>query len=104
MFAVTYETVTPESAEYGEADERGWILEGGTLRDAWEVLRNAGAIGRHVEADSHPVRDPRWFTFYDVSEDYATGAATSYSVHLPPTVSPASRMRLARLFGCYGAA
>ena len=104
MFAISYETVTPESAEHGDADERGCILEAGTLRDVWETLRNAGAIGCYVEADTYPAHNPRWFTFYDVSEDYATGAVTSYGVHLPPAVSPASRRRLARLFGCYGAA
>jgi len=36
-FSVTYEIVTPESAEYGDAEDRGWVVEDATLRDALEA-------------------------------------------------------------------
>ena len=107
MFSITYETVTPESAEHGEADESGWIVDGHgsrvTLGDCYWALQNAGAIGCYVEANENPVRAPRWLTFYKVEEDYATGAETSWSLHIPDYVSDASRRRIARLFNCYGA-
>lgn len=106
MFAITYETVTPESAEHGDAAEHGWIINGQgsrvTLGDCFWALRNAGAIGCHVEASEYPVREPRWLTFYKVNEDYATGAETSWSLHFPETATAATRRRIARLFGCYG--
>lgn len=106
MFAITYETVTPESAEHGDAAERGWIINGQgsrvTLGDCFWALRNAGAIGCYVEASEYPVREPRWLTFYKVNEDYATGAETSWSLHFPETATAATRRRIARLFGCYG--
>jgi len=103
MFAITYETVTPESAEDGEAADRGWVVENASLSDCYSDLYNAGAIGCYVEADCYPVREPRWLTFYKVDENYATGAETSWSLHLPETLTPASRRRIARLFNCYGA-
>ena len=37
-FNVTYEIVTQESAEYGEADKSGFVCEDVTLREAIEAL------------------------------------------------------------------
>lgn len=106
VFSITYETVTPESAELGDADERGWIIEPNdaySFSDCYSTLRSAGAIGTYCEADEYPLRAPRTLTFYRVDEDYRTGAETSWSLHIPAHVTPASRRRIARLFKCNGA-
>jgi hypothetical protein len=101
-FSITYETVTPESAEHGEAEDAGFYLQELTFSEAWSYLRNLGAIGCHCEADSYPIRNPSWFTFYQVDENYATGEVTSYALHVPSQVTESSRMRIARALGCYG--
>jgi len=38
LFDVTYEIITQESAEHGEADEIGYICEAVTLREALESV------------------------------------------------------------------
>ena len=60
----TFEIITPESAEVGEAAERGWIDETGTEYGFRELV----ALARSGEASSsarsyHPVsaRDARYF-------------------------------------------
>ena len=98
-FSVTFEKVTPESAEDGEADSIGFVLKGVGLREAVEALGCGIAVG----ADCMPVCSPRWFTAYEVDQDYITGAIESRSLHLPSRLTEASRMRIARLLGCYGA-
>ena len=104
-WAVTFTTVTPESAEEGDFDETGHVLEEGSFREAlaawWEDAR-----GCHVEADTmptNPCNPPRWFTACAGEPDYVTGAEREVSLHIPDDVTPASRLRLARLVGCYGA-
>ncbi len=102
LFDVTYEIVTPESAEDGEAEERGFIGEGLTLRDAvWEVQAtrtNAVDGVECIECDSWPCRRPRWITVNNGME-FETGANESRSLHIPSTVTPASARRIARLIG-----
>lgn len=105
LFGISYEIVTPESAEDGEAADSGVYMDNMLFSEAWSYLRNLGAIGCHCEADSYPIslkHPPRWFTFYEVSEDYTTGEVTSYALHVPHNVTPSSRMRIARALGCYG--
>ena len=103
-FDVTFEIVTPESAEYGDAESRGFVVENVSLRDAIYAVCGSEdpRFLPYCEADCSPVRSPRWFTFYKVNEgtpDYfETGAEESRSIHLPESLSDASRMRIARLF------
>lgn len=105
-FNVTYEIVTPESAEQGDAEERGYIAEGLSLRDALACLsetRTSAVDGvSAIEANEYPVSCPRWLTVINGME-YRTGAQESRSLHFPDNVTPASRVRVARLIGCYGA-
>lgn len=100
-FSITYETITHESAEYGDAEDSGFVDEGLTLREAMDALR--WYRGSHVEADSYPLARPRWFTFYEVETDYATGETKNVSLHLPETLTDSTRRRIARLVGCYKA-
>lgn len=97
-FSITYEIVTPESAEEGDAAERGFIAERVTLRDAHDALRFEGDA---CDASDYP-GPARWYTFAP-SVDVRTGAETSKALHLHPPISNASALRVARLFG-YGRA
>lgn len=100
-FSITYETITPESAEHGEADDMGYVYEGIDFREAFQRIRDTGGSS-HCEANEYPACSPRWLTFYGIEEDYCTGATTNWSLHIPENVTPSSRLRIARLFGCYG--
>lgn len=101
MFNITYEITTPESAENGDFEETGFIIQDASFKEAMEELR--WHRGCYVEANEYPVRDPRWFTFYETGVDYQTGATTNLSLHLPANITASSARRIARLIGCYGA-
>jgi hypothetical protein len=85
-FNVTYEIVTPESAENGDFEETGFELKDATLREA------VGIVGRRSCEDSG-----RWFTQADGSTDYRTGANTRYSLHPPDSITASSYARLRRI-------
>jgi hypothetical protein len=97
-FDITYETVTPESAENGDCEESGFYMEHVTLREAWDVLRWEGG---HCEASESHIPTARWLTFYG-EQCPTTGEHTNYSLHFPSKLSQYSRVRIARLFRCYG--
>lgn len=100
-FSITYETITPESAEDGEAADMGFVYEDLGFREAFQRIDYAGGYS-NCEASEYPVRSPRWLTFYSIEEDFSTGEVTNWSLHIPDHVTPASRVRIARLFRCYG--
>lgn len=101
-FSVTYEIVTPESAEHGDADERGYICEDSDLRSALTDVHETrtSLVGgvEYVECDSYPTTAPRWITVTNGME-FETGAHESRSLHLPASITPASARRIARLAG-----
>lgn len=108
-FHVTYEIVTPESAEHGDAAERGYVMPGGwqyelpndccgdvATKFAAEhalTLREAIGLMSCVEDSGH------WFVETDGRVDYQDGNETRYSFHPPRNCSPASYHRIARLLG-----
>jgi hypothetical protein len=96
-FSVTFEVVTPESAENGEADSSGYAIEGASLREALDAL-GCGEGG--VEANEYPIEDPRWITAHDVER--ATGETENRSLHFPDSVTPSTKIRICRLLGVYG--
>lgn len=94
-FSVSFETVTPESAETGDAAERGMIADGLTLRDALQLCQQGAC-----EPNSTPLRPGgrvRWITFHEFGSDWRTGATESRSLHIPPSVTAATSQRIARL-------
>lgn len=96
-FSVTYEVVTPESAEDGDTAERGFVVEDVSLRDALDEF-DCGAI----EPSSWPVDfnwQHTWYTERDGRIDYLTGAVETRSFHLPKDLTPSTRRRIARLLG-----
>lgn len=101
-FGVTYDIVTPESAEAGDVSEAGWILQGATLRDAVQELhktRTAHVDGvESIEADQWPMRAPLAVTVTNGAE-FETGARESRAIHFPRTLTPSTARRIARLCG-----
>lgn len=98
MFSITYEIVTHESAEYGEAEEEGFEHESLSLREAFDVMR---WYGNALEADSWPIskrHPPRWIV-WEAEQDYQTGAYTQRALHLPDNLTASTKLRIARLFG-----
>lgn len=100
IFNVTYDIVTPESAEHGDYEESGFIAESVTLRDAITDLhetRTCKVDGvSAIEADSFPCTHPSSVRVINGTE-FETGAVESRAIHIPRTVSTASARRIARL-------
>lgn len=109
QFHVTYEIVTPESAEHGDAAERGFAMPGGwqyampddmcgpaaaqfKSEHALELREAIGMMSCCEDCD-------HWFSETDSDIDYATGAETRRSLHCPDSITPASYDRVARLLG-----
>jgi len=105
---ITYEIVTPESAEQGDAEERGFVLPArffhmkvsieqvDELDDSdleWSLRDAEQYLGRNGMEDSG-----RWFSTIDPDRDYQTGAETYESLHPSDNITPASYERLARIF------
>lgn len=95
-FCVSYEIWTEDSADNGDAEERGVIDEDLPLREAIkEVRRTRTNLVGGIESVS---TDVRWITVSN-SAEYETGARESRTLHLPDTITPASSRRIARLLG-----
>jgi hypothetical protein len=94
MFHVSYEIVTEESAEYGDAQERGVISDNVSLRDALEDLLSARANVSSIEANDS--LDPYWITvYYDM--DLAYGHYENRSLHMPRSLTLSTRKRIERI-------
>lgn len=98
-FSVTYEIVTLESSEHGDASERGFICQDVTLREAIAALfetRTSQVDGpMAIEPNDSVHSRARWITVYNGME-YLTGAHESRSLHFQG-VTPASAARIVRL-------
>ena len=115
---VTWETVTDESAENGDADARGFITPDGDrvtlesvllepdqaaydmpLRDALAVLAGSAGDLESLEPSDSRWRAARWITahFNTRNADAGDVIGESFSLHLPDTLTDASRARLCRL-------
>jgi hypothetical protein len=95
-FSVTFDTVTPESAEDGEVADGGFIVEDVSLREAVE------AIGSYAPQPScYPFDGGQhaWFSHDGYDEDHRTGKRESRSLHVPRDLTPSTRRRIARLLG-----
>lgn len=101
-FIVTYEIVTPESAENGESDEQGYECIGCTLRQAVEAVTgtrtNAVDGVECVEPSASDISAARWVTVLNGME-FETGAQESRSLHFPDHMTAASKRRVCRMLG-----
>lgn len=107
LFSLTFETVTDESAERGDFEEHGLVNPNPvTLREALSLLSDTTdghSLGiESIECDQWPLRDIRWVSVHH-SPDRYTGVQETRSIHLPCTIKPSSKRRIARLIGAHGA-
>lgn len=75
--SMTYETVTPESAEHGEADETGFKYQNEPTT-AHDLARLITRDGFNVPSESRGV--PRWLTS-EGDACFHTGAVENRSIH-----------------------
>ena len=96
FFTVTYEIVTPESAEIGDAEERGYVAPSG-----WHDSEPARMTLREALRLASPQQDcGRWFAEEDDGrQDFSTGAVETRSIHPPRSITPASYARVRRILG-----
>jgi hypothetical protein len=101
-FSVTYEIVTPESAEQGHYADMGYVLPGGwhgnianTPEDREAVLMDLRSARSLVDGGLEDCG--RWFRQTSSDTDYRTGAEETRSLHPPRTITKASYARLKRL-------
>lgn len=109
-FSVTFERYFPhdDSEDVCDADERGYVIEDVSLRDA---MRLGLGYSRpewsgYCEPDSYPARNVRWLSFDRWNEctrdEIERGIRESRSLHFPDNLTESSRFRICRLFGAYG--
>ena len=106
---ITYEVITPESAEEGDAEERGFIEPKYNIRVPideamnhddwpaesleWSLTDAERFLGRGAMEDSGS-----WFNTCDPERDYQTGAETYYALHPNRGVTGATYARLRAVF------
>lgn len=97
MFAVTYEIVTPDSAEHGEAEEIGYVSPG-QWRDSKPQLMSL----REAMRLCSPAYDcGRWWAEHGGDRcNYRTGAVETRSIHPPRNITESSYKRISRMLGC----
>lgn len=97
-FNVTYEIMNEADFEHDECPDprdSGFAEENVSLREA------IAAVGHYApEPSDSRVSHARWFTNDEYGHCYRTGDRESRSLHLPEHITPASRVRIARLLGC----
>lgn len=96
-FSVTFDVVTPESAEQGDVADSGFVVDGVSLRDAIAALQ-----GAQVAPSCEPFNPNyryTWFYTMDAEVNYRTGAEETRALHLPTNLTPSTRRRIARLLG-----
>jgi hypothetical protein len=102
QFAVTYDITTHESAEHGDCEESGFIDSDMTLREAIAAVlstRTCHVDGiTAIEPNESPAIAPSWVTVTNGME-YLTGAYEQRALHMPDTLTPATRRRICRLVG-----
>jgi len=99
-FHVTYDIVTPESAEHGDFAESGFLDAMGSRIEALfgKLTPGVDLSLRQALNLCCPNEDSgSWFTESDGRADYQTGANERRALHPPRNISPASYRRLARL-------
>ena len=90
--SITYDTVTPDSAEQGEYADTGYMAEpeAVTIREAVEDIRRAGV--------AYAERTYNGFRVSHFDEvDYRTGEVTTETTHVK--CAPSTARRLLRLIG-----
>lgn len=101
-YDVTFERWTDPDAEQEppcEPAESGYLVQAIGLREALEYIRDEPSSRcslDSVQPSASWVEGARWISWY-YGADYETGEALTLSLHLPETMTTASRARLIRL-------
>lgn len=110
LFNVTFERWNEESLEAGDTDDRGFVVEDVSLREAMSLgleYSRPDWSGFCEPSDSR-IKHARWLTFTNWNEgtrdQIEHGIHEQRSLHFPETLTESSRVRVARLFGAYGTA
>jgi hypothetical protein len=103
-FTVTYAITTPESAEDGEHAEIGTIGTELALRDAIDAVQSTRTNRvdgvECIEPDSSGfIRAAPWFVTVTNGMEYETGAYEQRTLHMPDSLTAATRRRIARMVG-----
>ncbi len=96
-FHVTYEVITPESAESGDTAESGYMLPGGWHFSAADY-DDSGMTLREATKLVYPSVDYGTWFGGNTETDYRTAAEETRALHPPRNITPASYRRLRRLF------
>lgn len=104
---VTYDIVTHESAEHGDAAERGFVSPVFNTHFPVEECENVENLNRNGDLnrlvrDCHEFgvtlnEDADWLYNVDGRTDYRTGAVTTYAVHLECETARRNVERIGRL-------
>lgn len=80
LYSITYQTVTPESAEHGDYADQGFIVEkeSGTLEEIAREAKNRYGIYSNT---SSPAVASSWASV-DPERDYQSGEETYYNLHV----------------------
>jgi hypothetical protein len=104
-FNVTYEVYpapTDEDEEScGENTKAGFIAEGVRLAEAIYLVNeteSSHCSQSFIEASDSRIEDANWITVYN-SANWDDGETENRSLHIPDSVTGASRKRIARLLG-----
>ena len=113
-FRCTYETITAESAEHGDAEDRGWLDWGmhpvdDHAESDWDLRDLLDRLSHGAEVSGDGDRIPRWITVTPGSDWWLDSQwshsaddetiAVSVSVHRPGWITDASWLRVCRLLG-----
>ena len=96
----TYDVVTPESAEYGDTSDAGFITPGywkysvdDYTREQWKPGTLASFISFARSLGIHDDGSADWFGSVDPAINYQTGEETRYAMHIAgATVSTVNRI------------
>lgn len=96
-FCITYEQWSAAALEAGDTDDRGWLAEDVSLRDALDAL--AADLPPHawlqgIESDAW--RDDTRATLINIDWADGAGGHITRTVHLPADATPSTRARIVR--------
>lgn len=100
LFNVTYEIVSQNSAEFGEAERRGYagveLDLRSAIRELFEVETPETDCIQAIEPNCSNLSSARWVTVYNGMQ-YETGKFENRSLHFPEHITPSSAARIVRL-------
>lgn len=99
-FNVTYE-IYPADMKHCEEGESGFVIQNVGLREALDYVNGTKSNCCSqvcIEASDSRTEDARWITVYN-SANWDNGDTETRSLHIPDSVTGASRRRIAKLLG-----